>query len=74
MISKESVAHVADLARLSFTEQELQEFTGQLDEILGMVAQLDEVDTTGVPATTQSIALNNVMRPDEATAPMSPTP
>lgn len=73
MISKESVAHVADLARLSFTEQELQEFTGQLDEILGMVAQLDEVDTTGVPATTQSIALNNVMRPDEATAPMSPT-
>lgn len=67
MISKEQVAHVAELARLQFSDAELQEFTGQLDEILGMVDQLSEVNTDGVPVTTQSVLLENVMRADEAT-------
>lgn len=67
MISKEQVAHVAELARLQFSDEELQQFTGQLDEILNMVDQLSEVDTEGVPVTTQSVLLENVMRADEAT-------
>lgn len=67
MISKEQVAHVAELARLRFSDAELQEFTGQLDEILGMVDQLSEVETDGVPVTTQSVLLENVMREDKAT-------
>ncbi|WDF83457.1 Asp-tRNA(Asn)/Glu-tRNA(Gln) amidotransferase subunit GatC [Lacticaseibacillus pabuli] len=67
MISKEEVAHVADLARLKFTDAELQTFTGQMDEIIGMVDQLAEVDTTDVPETTQNVLLENVMREDEAT-------
>ncbi|WP_390408173.1 Asp-tRNA(Asn)/Glu-tRNA(Gln) amidotransferase subunit GatC [Lacticaseibacillus jixiensis] len=66
MITKQSVAHVAELARLSFTEDELQQFTAQLDDILNMVDQLEEVDTTGVAPTTQSIHLQNVMRQDVA--------
>ncbi|WP_262316810.1 Asp-tRNA(Asn)/Glu-tRNA(Gln) amidotransferase subunit GatC [Lacticaseibacillus parakribbianus] len=64
MITKESVAHVAELSRLSFTDAELDQYTDQLGEILNMVEQLEEVDTTGVPATTQSIHLHNVMRED----------
>ncbi|WP_203632755.1 MULTISPECIES: Asp-tRNA(Asn)/Glu-tRNA(Gln) amidotransferase subunit GatC [Lacticaseibacillus] len=66
MISKESVAHVAGLAKLAFTDDELQQYTNQLDEILNMVAQLETVDTTDVPVTTQSIHLENVMREDVA--------
>ncbi|MFD1441295.1 Asp-tRNA(Asn)/Glu-tRNA(Gln) amidotransferase subunit GatC [Lacticaseibacillus hegangensis] len=66
MISKDSVAHVAGLAKLAFSEDELQQYTAQLDEILNMVAQLETVDTTGVPVTTQSIHLENVMREDVA--------
>lgn len=66
MISKESVAHVAGLAKLAFSDDELQQYTNQLDEILNMVAQLETVDTTDVPVTTQSIHLENVMREDVA--------
>ncbi|WP_461213435.1 Asp-tRNA(Asn)/Glu-tRNA(Gln) amidotransferase subunit GatC [Lacticaseibacillus sp. GG6-2] len=66
MITKQSVAHVAELARLAFNEDELQQFTAQLDDILNMVDQLEEVDTTGVATTTQSIHLQNVMREDKA--------
>lgn len=67
MISKEEVAHVAQLARLEFTDAELEQYTGQLDEILNMVDQLSTVDTEGVPATTQNVMLENVMRADVAT-------
>ncbi|MFD1483650.1 Asp-tRNA(Asn)/Glu-tRNA(Gln) amidotransferase subunit GatC [Lacticaseibacillus baoqingensis] len=66
MISKESVAHVAELARLSFSEAELQQYTAQMDDILNMFEQLEAVDTTNVAPTTQSIHLQNVMRADEA--------
>ncbi|MCI1986450.1 MAG: Asp-tRNA(Asn)/Glu-tRNA(Gln) amidotransferase subunit GatC [Lactobacillus sp.] len=66
MISKESVAHVAELARLSFSEAELQQYTAQMDDILTMVEKLEAVDTTGVEPTTQSIHLQNVMRADKA--------
>lgn len=64
MISKDSVAHVAELAKLQFTDAELSQYTEQLGEILNMVDQLESVDTTGVPVTTQSVQLENVMRED----------
>ncbi len=67
MITKQEVAHVAELARLQVTEEELQAYTSQLDEILNMVDQLSEVDTEGVPTTTQNVLLENVMREDKAT-------
>lgn len=73
MISKEQVAHVAKLARLQFSDDKLQEFTGQLDEIMNMVDQLSEVDTDGVPVTTQSVLLENVLRDDVAEKPTSRT-
>lgn len=71
MISKDSVAHVAGLAKLAFTDEELTQYTDQLGEILNMVEQLEQVDTTDVPLTTQSVQLENVMRED---VPETPTP
>ena len=69
MISKADVAHVAELARLEFSDAELDQFTAQLDEILNMVDQLESVDTKDVPVTTQSVHLENIMRQDVAGTP-----
>ena len=48
-ISEEQVKHVAKLAKLSFSDDELHEFTSQLGKIIDMVETLEEVDTEGVP-------------------------
>ena len=45
-IGSEEVKHVAGLAKLAFKDEELAKFTGQMDEIINMVQQLSEVDTT----------------------------
>ncbi|MDF7636748.1 Asp-tRNA(Asn)/Glu-tRNA(Gln) amidotransferase subunit GatC [Leuconostocaceae bacterium ESL0958] len=64
-ISKEEVAHVADLAKLNFSDQELEHYTGQLQEIVGICEKLAAVDTTGV-APTYSVTPNvNHLRADE---------
>jgi len=54
------------LAKLEFTDEELQKFTGQMDEIINMVEQLGEVDTTDVPVTSTVTEEVNVMREDVA--------
>jgi aspartyl-tRNA(Asn)/glutamyl-tRNA(Gln) amidotransferase subunit C len=64
-ISKKDVEHVANLARLSLNEQEVEKFTKDLDAILGFVAKLDQLDTEQVPPTSHVLHLTNVVRPDE---------
>ena len=54
-ISKEEVAYVANLARLSFGEEEMGKFTSQLNDILLYMDKLSEVDTTGVEPMTHEI-------------------
>jgi len=63
-ISEEQVKHVAKLAKLSFSEDELHEFTSQLGKIIDMVETLEEVDTQGVPFTSNVADTINVMRED----------
>ena len=63
-ITKEEVEHVAHLARLNLSEEELQKMTGQLDKILSYVAKLDELDTTGVEPTTHAFSITNAFRED----------
>lgn len=63
-ISQEEVRHVAGLARLEITDQEIERMTDQLDDILRYVAKLDEVDTTDVPATTHTQQVVNAFRDD----------
>jgi aspartyl-tRNA(Asn)/glutamyl-tRNA(Gln) amidotransferase subunit C len=64
-ISRDDVAHVARLARLDLTEDELQEFTGQLAAVLEHAEDLAALDTDGVPATAHPLPLQNVLREDE---------
>jgi aspartyl-tRNA(Asn)/glutamyl-tRNA(Gln) amidotransferase subunit C len=63
-ITKEEVEHVAHLARLDFTEEEKENFTAQLNDILTYVDTLNRIDTTGVEPMSHAIALHNVFRDD----------
>ena len=70
-LSREEVLHIALLARLGLTESEVDRLREQLSNILENFEVLQQVDTTDVPPTAQSIALQNVMRDDEV-APSLP--
>jgi aspartyl-tRNA(Asn)/glutamyl-tRNA(Gln) amidotransferase subunit C len=63
-ISREEVAHLARLARLAVTDDELDMFAGQLDVILQSVAKIGEVSAADVPPTSHSVPLTNVFRDD----------
>jgi len=63
-LSIADVAKVAILARLRLSPEELETFTGQLNSIVDYVAQLQELDTTGVEPLAHGIELRNVFRDD----------
>ena len=65
-LSREEILHIALLARLGLTETEVSRLSEQLSNILDNFAVLQEVDTSGIPATAQSIPLQNVVKEDEA--------
>ena len=64
-LSREEVLHIALLARLGLTEDEVDRFREQLSNILENFEVLRQIDTTGIPPTAQSIDLQNVIRDDE---------
>ena len=70
-LSREEVLHIALLARLGLTEAEVNRFSKQLSNLLESFEILQQVDTTGIPPTAQSIVLQNVVRSDEAQASLS---
>jgi aspartyl-tRNA(Asn)/glutamyl-tRNA(Gln) amidotransferase subunit C len=63
-ISPDEVAHLARLARLALTDDELESYAGQLDAILDHVSQIQAVDVTGVKPTGNPLTDVNVSRPD----------
>ncbi|MGI6108748.1 MAG: Asp-tRNA(Asn)/Glu-tRNA(Gln) amidotransferase subunit GatC [Eubacteriaceae bacterium] len=63
-ISKEEVAYVAGLARLSFNEEETEKLQEELSSVLDYVAALEKLDTTDVKPTEHVLELVNVLRPD----------
>jgi aspartyl-tRNA(Asn)/glutamyl-tRNA(Gln) amidotransferase subunit C len=65
VIDRDQVLHVAKLARLRLTEQELERMSGELSTILEAIEQIAELDLEGVPPTSHVIDLENVLRPDE---------
>ena len=71
-LSREEVLHIALLARLGLTETDVERFSEQLSNILENFKVLEQVDTSGVPPTAQSITLQNVMKDDEASTSLSP--
>ncbi|WP_022853020.1 Asp-tRNA(Asn)/Glu-tRNA(Gln) amidotransferase subunit GatC [Thermodesulfatator atlanticus] len=64
-ITKEEVEHVAHLARLEFSEDEIDLFAEQLADILTYVAKLNELNTENVEPTYHALRLTNVFREDE---------
>ena len=64
-ISRDDVLHVARLARLALTEEEIERFGEQLNAILEAVGKVSELDLSGVEPTSHPLALANVLGPDE---------
>ena len=65
MIDREQVLHVARLARLRLSDEEVERMAGELSGILEHVERIGELDLDGVEPTTHVIELENVLRPDE---------
>jgi aspartyl-tRNA(Asn)/glutamyl-tRNA(Gln) amidotransferase subunit C len=63
-LSRDDVAHVAMLARIQLSEEELDRLAGQLDQIVEWVGQINEVAAADVPPMSHPLPLTNVTRPD----------
>jgi aspartyl-tRNA(Asn)/glutamyl-tRNA(Gln) amidotransferase subunit C len=64
-LSRQDVLHVARLARLTLTDEEVELFTDQLAAVLAHAADVAALDTSGVPPTAHPLPLQNVFRDDE---------
>lgn len=63
-LTRAQVQHIAELARLELSEDELNRMTEQLSAILDYAARLQELDTEAIPPTASVVPLENVMRED----------
>ena len=64
-ITPQEISHVANLARLKLSQEEVEAMALQLDDILSYVAKLNELDTEAVKPTTHAISIVNAFREDE---------
>jgi aspartyl-tRNA(Asn)/glutamyl-tRNA(Gln) amidotransferase subunit C len=71
-LTRADVEHVAYLARLGLTDEELTRLQGQLNHILEQYAKLAELETDDIPPTAQTIELENILR-DDVAAPSMPS-
>ena len=65
-LTLEEVMHIAELARLQLTEQEMARYAEQLSDILDYAARLQSVDTSGISPTERVSNTGNVLRKDES--------
>jgi aspartyl-tRNA(Asn)/glutamyl-tRNA(Gln) amidotransferase subunit C len=65
MIDRDQVLHVAKLARLELTEEEVEKMASELSGILEHVEHINELDLEEVEPTSHVVAVENVLRPDE---------
>jgi aspartyl-tRNA(Asn)/glutamyl-tRNA(Gln) amidotransferase subunit C len=65
MIDREQVLHVARLARLSLSDDEVQRMAGELSNVLGHIEKIAELDLDGVPPTSHVVEVPNALRADE---------
>ena len=63
-IDRKLIEHVAEVARLKLTEEEIEKFLPQLKEALEFFSQLQEVNTNGVKPSFQPVEIKNAMRED----------
>jgi aspartyl-tRNA(Asn)/glutamyl-tRNA(Gln) amidotransferase subunit C len=65
LIDRDQVLHVARLARLRLSEEEVDAMLEELPKILGHIEKMEELDLEGVEPTAHVVALENVLRADE---------
>lgn len=63
-ITREDVLHLAKLSNISLSEEQIEPLKKDLDNIVGYISQLDELDTEGVEPTYQCFDMHNVWRED----------
>ena len=63
-ITREDVLHLAELSNISLSEDQIEPLMKDLDNIVGYISQLDELDTEGVEPTYQCFDMQNVWRED----------
>lgn len=71
MLTREEVEHIAKLARLGLTAQEIEKFRKELSAILDYIGKLKEADISGVEPTSHSVLVENITRKDEVQNPKS---
>ena len=71
MIDRDQVLHVARLARLQLTDEEVERMSGELSSILDHIEKINELDLEGVAPTSHVIGVENVLRADEPTPCLS---
>jgi len=64
MLSRDEVAHVAKLALLDLSDEEIDQFAVQLSDVIATADEMNEVDLEGVEPTHHPLGLTNVSRPD----------
>ena len=65
MIDRDQVLHVARLARLRLSDDEVERMSGELSGILGHIEKIGELDLEGVPPTSHVVEVTNALRDDE---------
>jgi aspartyl-tRNA(Asn)/glutamyl-tRNA(Gln) amidotransferase subunit C len=65
MLSRDQVLHVARLARLELTDEEIERFSGELSKVLDYIEKISELDLEQVPPTSHVINVENALRADE---------
>lgn len=64
-LTLEEVKHIAELARLQLTDEEMARYADQLSDILDYAARLQSIDTSGISPTERVSSVGNVLRKDE---------
>ncbi len=72
MLTPEEVRHVAMLARLGLTDEEVESLRVQLSDVLDHIAMLDKLDTSQIAPTAQVLTQRNTSRPDETIPSLQP--
>jgi len=65
MFDREQVLHVAKLARLELSDDEVERMAGELSGVMAHIDKIGELDLDGVPPTTHVVEVANALRPDE---------
>lgn len=69
--TKEQMKHIGDLASIALSDEEIDRFLHELDSIAESISQMQDIPTDNVEPTTNPIAIEAYLRPDEAVTPLS---